>query len=73
MFVSSDNAASLIQVSDETIRKYADEGRLACKRVGVRRFYRIDVDALRQLAMELNYGFDEVLLKELVETDKVHQ
>ena len=73
MFVSSDNAATLIQVSDETIRKYADDGLLACKRVGVRRFYRLDVDSLRALATELNYGFNEELLEELIDTGKVYQ
>ena len=73
MFVSSDNAALLIGVSDETIRNYADDGRLSCKRVGVRRFYRLDVDSLRALATELNYSFDEELLAELIDTGKVYQ
>lgn len=46
--LTTSEAAEILSVSEETIRTYADDGRLACFRLpsGHRRFRREDVEAL---------------------------
>ena len=57
--ISSDEAARLIGVSDETIRRLVNRKVLPARQVGLRRTIRIELDALRQVAVKLDYRFDE--------------
>ena len=65
--ISSANAATLIGVSDETIRRLIDRSVLPARKFGLRGIVRIDIDELRKLAERLNYRFDEEAAKQFYE------
>jgi excisionase family DNA binding protein len=59
MELTSPQAAEVIGVAEATIRNYVERGILPARRVGLRRFIRIDVDNLRRFAVQYGYDFDE--------------
>lgn len=65
--IKAEDAAQLIGVSDETIRRLINRGILPARRFGLRKFIRIEIDDLRSVAGTLNYRFDEDAARQLVE------
>jgi len=65
--ITAENAALLVGVSDETIRRLVNRDILPARRVGLRKFIKIDIDDLRKVAVTLNYRFDEVAAQRFVE------
>ena len=65
--ITAENAALLVGVSDETIRRLVNRDILPARRVGLRRFIKIDLNDLRKVAADLNYRFDEDAAVKFVE------
>lgn len=66
--IKAEDAALLIGVSDETIRRLIKRGILPARRFGLRKFIRIDLEDLRNVARKLNYRFDEDAARQIVES-----
>lgn len=63
--VSTFEAARIIGMSDDTVRRHVRIGSLPARRQGPRRDARIDIEKLREFATKYNYRFDEALAAEL--------
>lgn len=61
------DAAALIGVSDETIRRLVNLNILPARKVGLRGKIKVNLDDLRNLAEKLNYRFDEEAAKKFYE------
>ena len=53
--ISTQTAADLVGVSDQTIRDWCNEGLVVHRRVGRRRIYFVDRESVLQFAQELGY------------------
>lgn len=60
-------AAQLIGVSDETIRRLVNRDILPARKVGLRGKIRVELDELRKVAEQLNYRLDEEAAKRFYE------
>lgn len=59
--VSSAEAAKIIGITSQTIRRHIDDQLLSARKQGVRGIVRVDIDDLRKFADEYQYRFDEEL------------
>lgn len=66
MYLSSHDAAELIGVTSQTIRRYVDRDLLPAQKVGLRPLVKIKAADLRTFAVENGYIFDETAYRELV-------
>jgi excisionase family DNA binding protein len=58
-------AAQVVGMNRDTVRRWCVDGLLQTRRVGLRRDWRIDIDDLRRHARQYGYDFDEKLAAEL--------
>lgn len=65
--ISAVDAARLIGVSDETIRRLVNRNILPARKVGLRGKIKVELDDLRSVAEKLNYRFDEEAAKQFCE------
>lgn len=65
--VSSADAAQLIGVSSQTIRRLTEKNLIPARRVGIKGLVRIDVDDLRKFAKDYQYRFNEALAVQLAD------
>lgn len=63
--VSSADAALLIGVSSQTIRRMIARDLIPARRVGIKGLVKIDLADLRKFAKDYQYRFNETLAKEL--------
>lgn len=63
--VSRIDAARIIGTSRETIRRFVNDGTLPARREGRTKAMWIDVGALRKLAIEYQYRFNDELANQL--------
>jgi hypothetical protein len=59
--VSSSQAARIIRMSDDTVRRHVRMGLLPARRQGPRKDAKIEIEELRRFAQKYNYQFDEAL------------
>lgn len=59
--VSSAEAAQIIGISSQTIRRLIDRELLPARKQGLRGLVRVELDDLRKFAEEYNYKFDDRL------------
>lgn len=59
--VSSKEAAEIIGVTSQTIRRQIERGLLSARLEGPKRLVKIDIEILRQFAKEYQYRFNEDL------------
>ncbi len=64
--VSSTEAAKIIGVSSQTIRRQIDRGLLSARLEGPKRLVKIDIENLRQFAERYQYRFNEELAAQTV-------
>lgn len=64
--ISSAEAAAIINVSSQTIRRQIQRGLLKARFEGPKGIVKIEIDDLRRFADDYQYRFDEDLAKELV-------
>lgn len=64
MELTSPQAAKIIGVTEVTIRSWVERGALKGKRVGLRRYVRVQVDDLRAFAAQYGYEIDEDKLRD---------
>lgn len=64
--VSSADAALLIGVSSQTIRRLIAKELIPARRVGVKGLVRIDIEDLKLFAQKYQYRFNETLAADLI-------
>lgn len=63
MELTSPQAAEILGVTEATIRNWVKRGALIGRRVGLRRYVRVNVDDLRVFAAQYGYTIDEDKLR----------
>lgn len=63
--ISSDDAAKILGISSQTIRRLIARDIVPARREGIRGLIRIEIDDLRNVAEKYQYRFDEGLAAQL--------